>query len=64
MKNGLTEIEIEQAKALGVCFYESPEEQELDYLKEGLKRTPQERFVFLMMLMREGEAMRRMVRTK
>lgn len=58
MKNGLTELEIEQAKALGVRFYESPEEQELDYLREALKRTPEERFCFLMKLMKMQETMK------
>ena len=58
MKNGLTEQQIKHMKAMGVKFYESPEEAELDYLREGLKRTPEERYFFLMMLMREGRAMK------
>ena len=46
MKNGLTEEQMEEMKKIGVKFYNSPEEQELEYLREGLKRTPEERYFF------------------
>ena len=52
MKNGITEQQMEEMKAMGVKFYDSPEEQELAYLKDALKRTDEERFVFLMNLMK------------
>ena len=52
MKNGLTEAQIEEMKAMGVKFYESPQEQELAYLREGLHRTDEEKFLFLMHLMK------------
>lgn len=58
MKNGLTDEQIEEMKAMGCKFYESPEEAEWEYLREGLRRTPEERYFFLMMLMREGRAMK------
>jgi hypothetical protein len=64
MKNGLTEEQMEEMKAMGVKFYETAEEAELDYLREGLKRTPEERYLFLMMLMKEGRAMQKAVRIK
>lgn len=64
MKNGLTEAQIEEMKAVGVKFYDSPEAAELDYLREGLRRTPEERYLFLMTLMREGRAMQKAVRIK
>ena len=64
MINGITEEQMAEMKAMGVKFYDSPEEAELDYLREGLKRTPTERFQFLMMLMREGRAMQKAVRIK
>ena len=52
MKNGITEQQMAEMKAMGVKFYDSPEEQELAYLKDALKRTDEERFVFLMNLMK------------
>ena len=59
MKNGLTEGQMEEMKKMGVKFYNSPEEAELDYLREGLKRTPEERFLFLMKLMKIQETLKR-----
>ncbi len=59
MKNGVTEEQMAEMKAMGVKFYDSPEEAELDYLREGLKRTPEERFRFLMMLMKMQETMKK-----
>lgn len=58
MKNGLTEAQMEEMKAMGVKFYESPEEQELNYLKEGLARTDEERFFYLMRLMNTGRLLK------
>lgn len=59
MKNGLTQTQIEEMKAMGVKFYDSPEEQELAYLREGLRRTPEERFLFLMKLMKIQETLKK-----
>jgi len=59
MKNGITEEQMEGLKKMGVKFYNSPEEQELDYLREGLRRTPEERFYFLMKLMKIQETLKR-----
>lgn len=59
MKNGLSEQQIEEMKAMGVKFYNSPEEAELDYLREGLRRTPEERFLFLMKLMKIQETLKK-----
>lgn len=64
MKNGITEEEMERMKAQGVRFYDSPEEQEKAYLQDGLRRTPEERFRFLMLLMKEGVLMNKAVRLK
>ena len=50
MKNGVTEEQMAEMKAMGVKFYDSPEEQELAYLKDALKRTDEERFLYLMHL--------------
>ena len=58
MKNGLTEAQMEEMKAMGVKFYESPEEQELDYLREGLRRSDEERFLYLMKLMNIGRLLK------
>ena len=51
MNIGLSDSEKKKAEEAGIRFYSSPEEQELAYLKEGLARTPNERFRFLMHLM-------------
>lgn len=59
MKNGLTEEQMEEMKAMGVKFYNSSEEAELDYLREGLKRTDEERFLFLMHLMKWQRLMKK-----
>ena len=64
MKNGITEAQMEEMKAMGVKFYDSPEEAELDYLRQGLKRTPEERFRFMTMLMKEGIVMKKAVFVK
>lgn len=37
---------------MGPCFYASAEEQEASRLQEALSRTPEERFYFLMQLMK------------
>lgn len=57
MKNGITEEEMVEMKALGVRFYNSAEEQGEAYLKDALARTPEQRFLFLTMLMKEGRVM-------
>ncbi len=38
--------------AAGIRKYQNAEEQDLDRLREALRRTPDERFAFLMELMR------------
>lgn len=43
---------VETDQPTGMRVYASAAEQELDRLKEALLRTPEERFQFLMMLMR------------
>jgi hypothetical protein len=44
--------QISKAKEAGIRFYSSPEEQETVRLQEALDRTPTERFLFLMHLMK------------
>lgn len=44
--------QISKAKEAGIRFYSSPEEQEEARLQEALNRTPTERFLFLMHLMK------------
>ena len=64
MKTGIPEEEMTRMKALGVRFYDSADEAELDYLREGLRKTPEERYRFLMMLMKEGLLMKNAIRLK
>lgn len=47
----------QKAKEEGIRFYSSAEEQELAYLKEGIKRTHEERFLYLMKLMKMQRSM-------
>jgi hypothetical protein len=60
MKNGLTDSDIQKAEAIGVRFYNSAEDKELSYLEEALNRTDEERFVFLMNLMKMQNVMKQM----
>lgn len=48
---------VETDKPAGMRVYASAAEQELDRLKEALRRTPEERFKFLMVLMRMQQTM-------
>jgi len=43
----------------GIRFYSSPEEQELSRLKEAIKRTDTEKFLFLMGLMKLQKSMQK-----
>ncbi|WP_132050946.1 hypothetical protein [Pseudocnuella soli] len=49
--NPSTALTSEEA-ATGIRKYRNAEEQDLDRLREALRRTPEERFAFLMELMR------------
>ena len=49
--NPSTALTSEEAAA-GIRKYRNAEEQDLDRLREALRRTPDERFAFLMELMR------------
>jgi len=59
MNNALSETEKKKAEEAGIRFYSSPDEQELAYLREGLARTPSERFQFLMHLMNMQRVMQK-----
>ncbi|OLY91338.1 hypothetical protein SAMN05444008_12713 [Cnuella takakiae] len=48
---------VDTDKPAGMRIYASAAEQELDRLKEALRRTPEERFKFLMVLMRMQRTM-------
>ena len=45
-------IDRQKAEKAGIRFFKSSEEQELFYLREALDRTPEERFLFMTMLMK------------
>ena len=51
------EIDIEKAEKAGIRFFSSAEEQELAYLREAVKKTDEERFFYLMKLMKMQRAM-------
>ncbi|MDB5206289.1 MAG: hypothetical protein JWR72_1364 [Flavisolibacter sp.] len=57
MKNYPQNIDVQKAEEAGIRFYSSSEDQELAYLKEALKRTDEEKFFFLMNLMKMGQVM-------
>ena len=59
MNYGISDSERKKAEEAGIRFYSSAEEQELAYLKEGLARTPTERFQFLMHLMNMQRVMQK-----
>ena len=52
MKKYNENIDISKAEEAGIRFYSSQEEQEMAYLKEALNRTDEEKFLFLMNLMK------------
>ncbi len=52
MKDYPDNIDVQKAKEAGIRFYNSSEAQELAYLKEALKRTDEEKFLFLTNLMK------------
>jgi len=52
MKNYPHNIDVQKAEEAGIRFYNSSQEQELAYLKEALKRTDEEKFLFLTNLMK------------
>ena len=51
MNHGISDNDRKKAEEAGIRFYASTEEKELAYLKEGIARTPKERFLFLLKLM-------------
>lgn len=57
MKNYPQNIDIQKAEEAGIRFYSSGDDQELAYLKEALERTDEEKFLFLMNLMKMGKVM-------
>ena len=59
MKKSLSDTEFQKAKEAGIRFYASPEEKKWEYLKEGLARTDQERFLILLNLMKLERIMKR-----
>lgn len=52
MKKYLSDIEIQKAKEQGIRFYNTQAEQEAAYLQDALKRTDEEKFLYLTNLMK------------
>ena len=59
MKEENKNIDFEKAKAAGIRFYASPEEKEMAYLEEAMARTDQEKFLYLMNLIKMQRVMKR-----